>query len=349
MTVSNDPEESFQDPQENMADANTQAIIDAVTTGITQLQNAITTAITNATAPPPAGPFLRTPLQAKVNDTINFTSKEGRRYHEMATKSLFPDGEKFDVEPAKFQTFMNLLFTRLHDLGMFQVNKNCMIPIAGIQINMVTDYGRVTLADVTAHVATFISTNTRNSQNSKILFDLLNNSCSTEGLCRVQLWHSQYEVAGQQSGECFLKIIVCESYLDSNATVATMRLNLTNLDEYITTNGSDIVAFNAYVQSQIDGLAARGEVTNDLLVNLFKGYKLVKDKPFLDYLQTIENGHEDGSAVVNAPHLMLRAVNFYKTRITRKQWEQKSQQERDVLALEAKVQQLQKNVQRKVK
>ena len=222
MTLSNDREESFRDPQENMADANTQAIIDAVTTGITQLQNAITTAITNATAPPPAGPFLQTPLQARVNDTIDFASKEGRRYHEMATKSLFPDGEKFDVEPAKFQTFMNLLFTRLRDLGMFQVNKNCMIPIAGIQINMVTDYGQVTLADVTAHVATFISTNTQNSQNSKILFDLLNNSCSTEGLCQVQLWHSQYEVAGQQSDECFLKIIVCESYLDSNATVATM-------------------------------------------------------------------------------------------------------------------------------
>ena len=56
---------------------------------------------------------------------------------------------------------------------------------------------------------------------------------------------------------------------------------------------------------------------------------MVKDKPFLDYLQTIENGHEDGSAVVDAPHLMLRAVNFYKTRITCKQWEQKSQQEHD--------------------
>ena len=194
--------------------------------------------------------------EPRVNDTIDFVSKEGRRYHEMATKSLFPDGEKFDVEPAKFQTFMNLLFTRLRDLGMFQVNKNCMIPIAGIQINMVTDDGRVTLADVTAHVTTFISTNTRNSQNSN---DLLNNSCSTESLRRVQLWHSQYEVAGQQSGDGFLKIIVRESYLDSNATVATMRLNLTNLDEYMTTNGLEIVAFNAYVQSQFDGLAAQGE------------------------------------------------------------------------------------------
>ena len=128
MTLSDDHKEFFQDPQENMADANTQAIIDDVMTGITQLQNAITTAITNATAPPLAGPFLWTPLQARVNDTIDFASREGRRYHEMAMKSLFPDGEKFDVEPAKFQIFMNLLFTRLCNLGMFQVNKNCMNP-----------------------------------------------------------------------------------------------------------------------------------------------------------------------------------------------------------------------------
>ena len=100
----------------------------------------------------------------------------------MATKSLVPDGEKFDVEPAKFQAFMNLLFTRLRDLGMFRANKNCMIPVAGTPINMVMDYGCVTLSEVTSYVMTFVTTNSQNSQNSKILFDLLNNSCSTEGL-----------------------------------------------------------------------------------------------------------------------------------------------------------------------
>ena len=64
MTLSNDPEE-FHDPQEQgaaenipMADTNTQALIAALTDGITQLQNAITMAITNATAAPLAGPFL---------------------------------------------------------------------------------------------------------------------------------------------------------------------------------------------------------------------------------------------------------------------------------------------------
>ena len=84
------------------------------------------------------------------------------------------------------------------------------------------------------------------------------------------------------------------------------------------THGSDIVAFNAYVQSQSDGLAACGEIISNLLVNLFKGYKTVKDKPFLNYLQTIENGHEDGSALTDTPNLMLCAVNFYKNRLMQK-------------------------------
>ena len=38
---------------------------------------------------------------------------------------------------------------------------------------MVTDYGRITLADITAHVATFITTHSQNSQNSKILLDFI--------------------------------------------------------------------------------------------------------------------------------------------------------------------------------
>ena len=130
----------------------------------------------------------------------------------------------------------------------------------------------------------FIQGNNRNSQNSKLLFDLLTNSISIDGLQCVQLWRNQYELNGLVSGECLLKVIIRESYLDSNATVSTLRLNLTNLDEYVLSNGTDIVAFNAYVQSQVDGLTARSEITNDLIVNLFKGYRAMKDQVFLDYL-----------------------------------------------------------------
>ena len=97
--------------------------------------------------------------------------------------------------------------------------------------------------------------------------------------------------------------------------VSTLHLNLTNLDEYITNNGSNLVVFTAYVQSQVDGLATSGEVTNFLIVNLFNGYKAVKDKSLLDYLRTT---HEDRSASIDAPQLLLKMVNLYKNKFDTK-------------------------------
>lgn len=329
------------------------AVIGAIQEGLTQLQTSITTAIAEAARtiqnPPILAPalFIRFRLQANQARVLDLSTKDNKKYYEIAMRSLFLDKEKFDVEPAKFQTFMNLLFQQLKDLGMFANGMNCMIPTPWSDgVNMVSDYGRITMAQVSSYVQTWLTGQNRRTQNSKILFDLLTNSLSTEGLQRVQLWRSQYEIEGLVSGECYLKVIIHKSYLDSNATVSTLRLNLTNLDEYITNNGTDLVAFNAYVQSQVDGLTARGETTNDLVVNLFKGYKAVKDKSFLDYLQMIENAHEDGSTIMDAPTLMLKASNFYKNKLTRKEWEQLTTQEKDVLALKAKVGQLERNTKR---
>ena len=113
------------------------------------------------------------------------------------------------------------------------------------------------------------------------------------------------------AGACLFKIIVRESYLDSNATVSTIRLNLTNLDEYIRENGSDPVAFNAYVQSQVVGLKARGQNTSDLVVNMFKGYCVVEDNKFKVYLQGIKSGHEDGSAEVENPICLVEPKSVW--------------------------------------
>jgi len=101
-----------------------------------------------------------------------------------------------------------------------------------------------------------------------------------------------------QSGGCLLKVLVRESYLDSNATASTIRLQLSSLDTYIPGNSMDIIGFNAHVRSLMNGLTARGEGTEDLLVNLFKEYRACTDADFLQHLSTIENAHKDGSAPI---------------------------------------------------
>ena len=93
-----------------MADNN--GVIDAINHGIAQITAAIAQAANNIQQPQQVqvGQFSCSPLQAHQGNILDYTSRDIRRYYELATKPLFPDAERFQVEPDKFQTFINLLF-----------------------------------------------------------------------------------------------------------------------------------------------------------------------------------------------------------------------------------------------
>ena len=83
------------------------------------------------------------------------------------------------------------------------------------------------------------------------------------------------------------------------------------MDTYIKTVDSDIEKFNNYVKSLLRDLEARGETTQDLLSNLFKGYKAASDEKFVKYIQSKEDDYDDGDATITATHLMEIALNKY--------------------------------------
>jgi hypothetical protein len=139
------------------------------------------------------------------------------------------------------------------------------------------------------------------------------------------------------AGICLFKIIVRESHLDSNATTMSIRTDLSNLDEWVHKNGSDITEVNAHVRHLLDGLAARGETTHDLTVNLFKAYEVVQDKEFMHYIRSLRNGHQDGTAVITDATLMNQAANYYKNRKQLGLWEEPSDEMKQIYALETKL------------
>ena len=298
-------------------------------------------------------PFLRTPLRAKTDEILDLSTKEGAKYYERATKSLYDNGPKFDVEPTQFWTFIDLLNARVRDLGMLEVDGNLYLDMGTERsgnteyINPITKHGRYNHDDMMEFEAAFVNTFTRKSQNSKVLFDLLMNSLSTTGLQRIHGWKDQYHIDGNEASGCLFKVIVRESYIDSIATTNTIRETLSSLDKWIQDNGSDITKFNAYVLHQLDALKARGEQSQDITVNLFKAYLSVKDKEFLAYIRSIRHRHEDGSKYIKFHTLMHRADDFYKTAITRGEWEKPTPQDKQVLALQAKVNKLSKDKQLK--
>ena len=106
-------------------------------------------------------------------------------------------------------------------------------------------------------------------------------SLSKVGKTKIMVWEKLYKINRKGSGNLLLKIIIQESHLDSNATTMVIRRQLRSLNIYINTIECDITKFNVYVQNLLEGLASRGETTNDLLSNLFKGYQAVSNHTFV--------------------------------------------------------------------
>jgi hypothetical protein len=71
------------------------------------------------------------------------------------------------------------------------------------------------------------------------------------------------------------------TYTNTLNNAAVARSNLAILGQYMRSlEDSSIMSFNKYIKENVQELAAAGEKTMDLLVNLFNGYREAKDKPF---------------------------------------------------------------------
>ena len=120
----------------------------------------------------------------------------------------------------------------------------------------------------------------------------------------------------------------------------SIRTQLSNLDEYITTIGCDIIKFNEHVKLLIEQLNAHGGETQDLLTNLFKAYVSVKDARFVDYANGKLSWYEEGE-LMEADQLMTLTANKYKNLMILNQWEAPSPHDATIQALESKVEKLQ--------
>ena len=69
-----------------------------------------------------------------------------------------------------------------------------------------------------------------------------------------------------QCGILLLKMVIQESFIDTNATTSVIRMALAFLDEYMPTVGDNITKFNQHVSAQVKLLKAREHQTHDLTV-----------------------------------------------------------------------------------
>ena len=296
-----------------------------------------------AAAPPP---FALHPADA-IQGVISLTKREGNKLYQNTTRSCYSDPEDFfNCEAPGLHGFLKEVEGRASRFGwrdvILEIPNDIANPLGGTR-NLLTHYGRLSLEHLCNWETTYIHGVSRAAQDTTHLHLCLMNSLTQAGKDKVCLWSHQFILNGRASGILLLKVIIRESHLDTNATSNLIRTQLSNLDEYITTIGCDIIKFNEHVKCLIEQLNARGDETQDLLTNLFKAYVSVKDALFVDYINEKLSRYEEGERM-EADQLMTLTAKKYKNMMIQNQWEASSPHDVTIQALECKVEKLQREL-----
>ena len=76
------------------------------------------------------------------------------------------------------------------------------------------------------------------------------------------------------------------------STVSHIHEDITRLDGKMKSFKDNLITFNEYVQTQVAALGSRVYITEDLFVNMMRGYRAVQDRNFLTYVELKNNTYE---------------------------------------------------------
>ena len=291
--------------------------------------------------------FARNPGMANRSRLLNFTKSSTMKYYEKATKVLLP--ELFDCESDRLYAFLKALKRRAKESGWTEEDGILSVPYDidypdEDQVNLVTDYGVISIHQVRDHEEMYIDSETRKAQDNDILFNCLMESISESARNKIVIWEEDYTVRGEYSGPLLLKVIIRESHLDTNATTSAVQTQLTKLHEYLPTIGSDITKFNTHVKLLLGTLDARGvRPGSDLILHLFKAYSAAECKKFVKYIERKQDENDDRRKSMSPYRLMQKADNRFRLLKSRGEWTATDETEDNILALQVRMNKMEKS------
>jgi hypothetical protein len=263
-----------------------------------------------AAAPPPPGPPVPFALLpgAAFNAPLDYNKASELKLFRSATTGM---ADKFDLKEEHMRVFLGNIkeHARTYDWqGII------MIPDAdGIIRNLITNYGQLTLANVNDHAAAYINTQTRNAQNSMMMYQYLLNSLTEEAKLVMITMESQYQAGANNLpvGALFLKTIVGRASIDTKAKILLLRESVSHLYMKMIELKGNVRIFNQYVSELKSALAGRGQEVSELMMHLFKAYENVPDQQFCRYIEGIRDRYDADIEDRTADELMQLAVNKY--------------------------------------
>ena len=236
--------------------------------------------------------FALSPAQA-IQGIIAYDTPVGAKIYKAAVDPL---EDQFNCKPEGLKVFLSQISDRSLSAGwaeVLEIPPDVAHPNVNL-INLLTDYGTITLDQVQAHAWSYNNDQSHAAQESVQLYHCIMSSLTKEGRAKIMLFSPLYTINNIPSGPTLLKVVIRESHIDTNTTTKFIHASLSSLDTYMTEVSSDIEKLNQHVRNQLNSLHARGETTHDLLSNLFKGYAAASDKEFKAYIARKEEKYEEG-------------------------------------------------------
>ena len=273
---------------------------------------------------------------------IDYSDRRGLAIYSQATKSLYQDpADHFNVDSAGLHTFLALLGHRGTTCGWdLDVPQDLTQPLQNL-MNLLDNHGRFTVDHLHAFSSSYINNQSRAAQQNMQMVTCILASLSLPGFRKVQTWRAAWHIAERPAALLLIKVIIRESFIDTQATTRILREHLSSLPAKLTELKGDIDQLNAFVKLTEDQLAARGETSTDLLANLFKGYLTSQDSTFRRYIEKKQEDYDDGT-VFTVDGLMTLASNKFKTLVQNGTWLSPTDEQSKILALETKLSQMTK-------
>jgi hypothetical protein len=290
--------------------------------------------------PPLAPVFALSPALVNAGAFLDLNSISGAKLFKSGAQPLL---QTFDFsDHSDLQVFLDLLKTNTRVQCWSRV---FTLPVTTARLTfnhiLLSNYGIIPIADFTQDVLSYVDTQMKVAQDSFMAFQCIFASLETEFLKTITMEAWKYHVGQDQTpaASLLLKAIIMRAHVDTRATVTFICEALSQLDVTMSGLDSNITKFNVYVKSQVISLEARGESTNDLLINLFKGYQMAQDEDFAQFIKRKKDAYDKGADITVAS-LMDAAENKYKTRLLTGEWSAPTKEQEQILALTAQVDKL---------
>lgn len=324
-----------------------QALIN-VFTQVMQAQNQMQQVLNNMNQQQQPPAFARTPATAN-NNILDYSKPSDIKIYKAAKEAL---PTEFSLKDPNVDLFLEEWNTRATGNGLVDVLTITTGVGANPQDQYILDhFSLITLAECRAQSQAHLQANGRAAQNIQMIYECVTASVDSDTRQRMSNLKNQYQftIQGEEinCGVCYLLSLLQKAEITSRAITSIARNELAALDEYMINEAQDdIDKFNEHVRAKMKTLSKHRETSNDILVNMFRGYKKCKDKDFVQEIKDIEKQWERGGDLTWET-LLTQAENQYHNQLVKQEWKVPDAQEEEIIALRVKFDKLKNEKEKK--